>query len=284
MRSDRQHDERLAARFLREAHVLGQLRHPNLVTVYDAGADADGRLFLVTEYLEGRTLSALLEERGRLASPAVLEIVRQVAEALAAAHAQGVVHRDLKPDNLFLAPLPRGRELVKLLDFGLAGLADPADGERLGAVGKTVGTPAYMAPEQFRGALADARCDLYSLGCIAYQLLTGALPLTGRSLEEVAFCHCECAPAPPDAHVPLSPAVSGLVMRLLAKDPVDRPARAVDLLDSLETHGLVGSRPELTAEEPPISAVERRTWWSRAVRSAGAALVAVSASGFSGPP
>jgi len=248
-------DPQLAGRFLREARVLSLLHHPNLLTIYDFGRTESGQLYLITEFLAGRTLREHLEEREALDEATVLDVVRQVADGLEAMHARGVVHRDLKPDNLFLVPLGRGRHLVKILDFGLAAL-DDGGGERLTRLGATVGTPAYMSPEQLGGRDLDGRSDLYSLGCLAYEILTGAVPFTARSLPDLARAHCRERPAPPRG---ASPAATLLLLRLLEKDAEDRPQSAAALLDQLEASGPGG----LPAASPAPGGGSRSSLWRR---------------------
>ncbi|MEU9034662.1 serine/threonine-protein kinase [Streptomyces sp. NPDC048352] len=212
--------EELLGRFRREASIGARLQHPGITVVHDIGRH-DDRLFIVMELLEGRDLSDLLARSpgGGLALPQVLDLALQAAEALAAAHAQKVVHRDLKPGNLFL--LADGR--LKICDFGIARTADATGG--LTVTGRVFGTPPYMSPEQWRGEHVDGRCDVYALGCVLYALLTGAPPFHGTDQAWVLMrMHLEEEPPALDtvrADVP--PALLELVASMLAKEPAERP-------------------------------------------------------------
>jgi Tol biopolymer transport system component len=222
-------------RFEQEARLAGSLNHPNLVVVYDVGSD-DGAPFLVTELLEGESLRHRLS-RGRLPLKTALELGVQIAEGLAAAHARGVVHRDVKPENIFLTSGGR----AKLLDFGIAKLTAPraVDGTRnlldttltpegLGTrPGAVLGTPGYMSPEQVRGDPVDARTDIFSLGTVLYEMLAGAPAFPARSLIESGHAILESEPPPFPESVP--PSVDLLVRRCLEKEPARRFQSAADL-------------------------------------------------------
>jgi len=173
----------IRARFDREARITSLLQHPNIVQVIDWNSTTDGTSYLVMEFLSGESLASRLARVGRLPAPVVADIVEQIAAGLAAAHAHGVVHRDLKPDNIFLVPVEgRATELVKILDFGIA----TVDGTREAADQMICGTPQYMAPEQIEGREADVdgASDQYALAVIAYELLTGTNPFVAETLEE----------------------------------------------------------------------------------------------------
>jgi len=231
-------DRVLVARVLREAKALSLLHHPNLLTIFDFGQSEDGRLYVATELLEGNSVARLVREKGPLTPAAVSEVLRQVAEGLVATHGKGIVHRDLKPENLFLVPLTRGRSLVKVLDFGIAQVGRGKGAERLTHVGGTVGTPAYMSPEQIRGQEVEPSSDVYSLGCVAYRLLTGEVPFSGQSVMDIVRAHLGEAPVPPSEKCDCPRELSDLLLRMLAKDPADRPADAEALLDELEGRAL----------------------------------------------
>jgi serine/threonine protein kinase/WD40 repeat protein len=210
------------SRFLREARLAAALDHDHVVHIYQVGEDR-GVPFLTMQFLEGMSLEMLLKRGGRLKLAQVLRIGRQIAAGLAAAHERGLIHRDVKPGNVWIEKEHGGR--VKLLDFGLARSLDT--GEPLTQSGAIVGTPAYMAPEQARGETVDARADLFSLGCVLYELTTGRRPFAGPNpmaiLNSLAL-HTPPAPRQVDAEVPA--ALSELVMQLLEKDPAKRPASA----------------------------------------------------------
>ncbi|HEY5986408.1 MAG TPA: serine/threonine-protein kinase, partial [Streptosporangiaceae bacterium] len=203
-------------RFYREARTLAGLRHPNVVVVYDAGMDG-GTPFVVMELLPGPSLSGLLTSRGPLPVELALRYAEQAAAGLAAAHAAGVVHRDVKPGNLVLAD----DGTLKVVDFGIARLASDA----VAVTGVTFGTPGYVSPEQAAGRPAEPRSDLYALGCVLFTLLTGQPPVTADRPAGLSHQH----PAPPSVRrfrpeVPA--AVDELIASLLAMDPARRPADA----------------------------------------------------------
>ncbi len=215
-------------RFLREAKAAAALKHSNIVTVFQVGEDR-GVPFLAMEFLEGEPLDNRIRSEGRLPLADVLRIGRETAQGLTAAHACGLVHRDIKPANLWLEA-PNGH--VKALDFGLAQAR--ADQVHLTQQGTIVGTPAYMAPEQAEGKPVDGRCDLFSLGCVLYQMITGTLPYRGETT--IAILRALALHEPPpvsDVRSDAPPELSALVARLLAKKPEDRPASAQEVVEIL---------------------------------------------------
>ncbi|HZJ52583.1 MAG TPA: serine/threonine-protein kinase, partial [Myxococcaceae bacterium] len=232
-------DPELVHRFEQEARLAGSLNHPNLVAVYDFGLH-DGAPYFITELLKGESLRQRLAH-GRVPLDTALDWGSQLAQGLAAAHARGIVHRDVKPDNVFLTSDGH----VKLLDFGIAKLAEASRGEgphdlldetvtptdertRTGAI---LGTPAYMSPEQVRGERVDARTDIFSLGAILYEMLSGRRPFPGDSLAESGHAILRDEP-PPLAGVP--PPLMQLIRRCLAKEPEARFQSARDLAFALE--------------------------------------------------
>ncbi|MGW1639452.1 protein kinase domain-containing protein [Streptomyces lavendulae] len=215
-------NEELIARFRREATIGARLQHPGITVVHDVGQH-EGRLFIVMELLSGEDLGAVLaRERGGLPAAVAVDLAAQTAEALAAAHERAVVHRDLKPGNLFL--LPGGR--LKICDFGIAHSADATAGWTV--TGRMFGTPPYMAPEQWRGEHVDARCDLYALGCVLYALLSGEPPFgSAEPMYVLMRRHVEDAPLSlREAGVAVARELDRLVLALLAKAPADRPESA----------------------------------------------------------
>ncbi len=238
-------DPGAVARFQREARALAKVSHPAIVQAHDTGEDR-GRQFLVMEYVEGMNLSQVVKEQGRVPPTLAADYIYQAAQGLEHAHDRGLVHRDLKPSNLLLAP---GRQL-KILDLGLARFLQDQLGEAaLTLEGTGLGTPDYMAPEQFGDARhADRRADLYSLGCTLYHLLTGQVPFPGSSLTEKARAHEQSEPPPIEERCPEAPAsLVFVVQRLMAKRPADRFQTAGEVAEALAPYvaGSSGSLPQL---------------------------------------
>ncbi|MDB4956737.1 MAG: serine/threonine protein kinase [Myxococcales bacterium] len=220
-------------RFFNEAKATTQIKHPGIVEVFDFGYLPSGDAFIIMEFLEGMSLAQRLKSRGRMEEGEAAMLLKSMCSALGAAHAKGIVHRDLKPDNIFLVPDPEAAsgERPKLLDFGIAKLTDlgPAgSGTKTGAV---MGTPTYMSPEQCRGTgNIDLRADLYSLGCIFYELLCGRPPFIAEGAGELIGAHLLTQPDSPRKYAPAISAPSeNLIMALLAKEPAQRPQTAKEL-------------------------------------------------------
>jgi serine/threonine-protein kinase len=223
---DRAQDPVSVARFEREALAVAALSHRNIVAVFDAGTDGATR-FIVMEYLAGRSLAERLRDRGALDTAQAVDVAAQVASALAAAHRAGIVHRDIKPANVMLDE--HGH--VKVLDFGIARLAA---GLSLTQTAMVVGSAQYLAPELCRGAAADARSDIYALGCVLYALLTGQPPFTGELPAAVVHQQLSAAPRAPVEFDPAMPAaLSALTLAMLAKEPEERPQDAQELVTAL---------------------------------------------------
>ncbi|MEZ4403813.1 MAG: serine/threonine-protein kinase [Kofleriaceae bacterium] len=209
------------ARFLREAEIMGRVRHPNVVELVGWGTVDDGRPYLVMEFLAGTDLARELARVGRLSLDRVVEVITPCCAALAAAHAQAIVHRDVKASNLFVADDGAGRQRVVLIDFGIAKLAAP-DAAELTTSRQAVGTPVTMAPEQVAGGMVDARTDVYGLGVMAFHLLTGRLPFEDESPAIVQYLHAHARRPAPSAFAPLPAAIDPVVMRAMAIDPSQR--------------------------------------------------------------
>jgi serine/threonine-protein kinase len=223
-----------AERFRREAQLLARLRHPNTVEVYDSGED-EGRLYLVMELLRGEPLDALMARESPLATPRIVALAVQVLEVLEAAHGLGIVHRDVKPSNVLVCEGPGG-ERAKVLDLGLAVVMGNAGMAKLTESGLLQGTPAYMSPEQCRAQPVDGRTDLYALGCVLYEMLTGLPPFGISPPMEVMAGHVFRPVRPPSEMRPdrlLSPELERIVLQALAKRPADRPAGAAAMRGAL---------------------------------------------------
>ncbi len=222
-------DHERVRRFYREARAAASLDSPHIITVYDFGRTADERLYLVMEYIDGPSLADVLAELGRLPFERAIPICVQICDALAAAHRQGVVHRDLKPGNVMLQQKPDASDFVKVLDFGIAKTNDPSDDEKLTQTGSVCGTPAYISPEVARGRRATASSDLYALGALLYELLTGQPLFAGETALEVVYKHA--ADPPPrlraiPACATLPATLEAFLLRVLDKSPENRPADA----------------------------------------------------------
>ncbi|KAB2900408.1 MAG: serine/threonine protein kinase, partial [Kofleriaceae bacterium] len=231
-------DSVMARRMIGEAFTIAGLHHPGIVGVLDVGVSEDGRAYVVMERLIGEPLSARVR-RGRLPEAKVLVFARQIASALAATHAAGVIHRDLKPENLYVVPDPDvpGGERVKVLDFGIA-LRDH-DGRERTLTGVVLGTPSYMAPEQLDGGgVMDPRVDVFALGVVMYQMVTGILPFAGADTEQLLVEQQFCAPTPPGSLAPVSKMLSAIIERCLAKKAADRYPTMADLAAELGRCGM----------------------------------------------
>jgi eukaryotic-like serine/threonine-protein kinase len=250
-------------RFLREIETTAALHHPHVLPLYDSG-EADGLLFYVMPYVEGESLRDRLTRERQLSVGEALHIAREVADALGYAHAHGVIHRDVKPENILLES---GHAIVA--DFGIAKAVTAASRARLTQTGVAVGTPHYMSPEQATGdAAIDGRSDLYALGCVLYEMLAGQAPFTGPTVESIVHQHLTAEPRPVNGIRPAVPVgVADLVMQLLAKTPADRPATGAAVGRAIEqtlptprtATGAAGPRP-------------RRVSWILTALGAGLAL------------
>jgi serine/threonine protein kinase len=234
LRPDLTTNDTLVQRFVNEAKAVTACKHPGIVEVYDFDYAPDGSAFFVMELLEGEPLARRLA-RTRLSEPEAAALAHGIASALKAAHRVGVVHRDLKPDNVFLVPDPDGGlDRTKVLDFGIAKLADRSSASRDTQTGTLIGTPLYMAPEQARAAGAiDHRADLYSLGCIIYHMLVGRPPFVAEGGGEIIALQLFGQVEPPSQLVPVTPEMEHIVLRLLEKDPADRFQNAGELVLAL---------------------------------------------------
>ena len=230
VRADLLNDAEARARFRREAQIVGRLQHPGIVSVFDYGTFADGAAFLVMEFVRGEDLRRMLQRDGAMRPSRALPLLGAMCAAVHAAHRDGVLHRDLKPENILLV---NGDTPVKVLDFGVAKVVSDraADATALGTLtgaGVIVGTPAYMAPEQLRSQPVDARTDVFSLGVIAYEMLTGDLPFGRASLWDISLRQAEGMKPMQTPHEPVPPYVENAVSRALKVEPSQRPASAAE--------------------------------------------------------
>ncbi|HET9478541.1 MAG TPA: serine/threonine-protein kinase [Pyrinomonadaceae bacterium] len=253
-------NEAARTRFQLEARAAVLLHHANAVSVTDFGQTQEGLVYLVMELLRGRTLREILTKEAPLETARATSIMLQASAAVAAAHDAGIIHRDLKPSNILVTRSADAPAVVKVLDFGIAKLAaDVLEGEGASAVtlpGSPVGTPRYMSPEQYEGRELTPAADVYSLGVILYEMLTGVAPFTGVSPVEIALKHANNAPLPPRAIVAAIPEdVERVVLHALEKQPTARPENAAEfrreLLEAAERLGLehqaITSAPDIKA-------------------------------------
>ena len=241
----------LQKEFLREAQILGRLSHPNIISIYDLGVNDDGSAYLVTEYVPGQTLDAVMTEKGPIPLARAGVWAGDLASALARAHKAGVIHGDVKPANIFVTE--EGQ--IKLGDFGIARYATQVSGSA-----SLVGTPAYLSPEQIKGETQDHRSDIFSIGIVLYQLTTGVRPFDGSSVAAVCAQIVARQPPPPSRYNPSLPVeFDRIVMRCLAKDPAGRYATGESLAASL--YPFARSKPEPVPHRINFSLLQ--SWFTR---------------------
>jgi serine/threonine-protein kinase len=243
--------QEMVRRFQNEARAAGVLNHPNIVTIYDAG-EQDGIFYIAMEFIEGTTLHELLAEKRVLATEEVLQLTRQICRGLDYAHSNGIVHRDIKPANIMIT----GNGTVKIMDFGIA-----KSGGQVTNTGQVLGTPNYMAPEQVKGRQLDGRSDLFSLGVILYEMLTGEKPFVGQNVTTIIYKIVNENPITPrDLDVTVHPGLSAIVTKALAKAPDDRYQTGADLVRDLENYKLAGPvRSGSTAAINPVPTAPEKT-------------------------
>jgi serine/threonine-protein kinase len=254
-------DEAAQQRFRREARAAGRLQHPNAVAVTDFGRTDAGCVYIVMELLEGRTLREVMAQDAPLPTERVITLMSQIAAAVEAAHEGGVIHRDLKPANIFVVQRKGQLPVVKVLDFGIAKLAadslDDSDAKNLTQTGVMIGTPRYMSPEQCDGEKLTPASDVYSLGIILYEMLTGETPFNGASPLAIALQHSSKQPRPPREIVPTIPAeLERVVLHALAKKPGDRPPDAGAFREELNASARV---PGLSPPDPVFAQTKSST-------------------------
>ncbi len=251
--------EQAAARFEREVRAMTELTHPNTVRVFDFGATDDGITYYAMELLVGETLVELVAREGPLPAARAVYLVAQASRALAEAHARGLVHRDVKPENLFVTVAGGEPDFVKVLDFGIVRREAEAASDNLTKTGSIAGTPAYLAPEVVRGEAATARADVYALGAVLYFLLTGRHAFTGDSVVALLLAQLNDPVTPPSVVLgrPVAADLEALVMRCLSKDPLARPADAGELADALGASSVSGAwRPAVAAANAGLATLK----------------------------
>jgi serine/threonine protein kinase len=227
----------LVARFLQEARSASRIGHENVIDIMDFGQSPDGLVYIAMEFLDGKDLGEIVRAKGAMQWPEARDIVLQICRALRAAHDKGIVHRDMKPENIFLIQREGQPHFVKILDFGIAKVMglDP-NGPRLTRTGMIFGTPEYMAPEQAEGKDTDHRADIYAVGCIMYHLLTGQTPFVAESFMTMLTKHLMEEPVPPSARRPdlvITPEMDGLVLKALEKDREKRWQSMAELVEAV---------------------------------------------------
>jgi len=246
-------DDNKLERFLREARAASAIKHRNVVDIIDFGDLEDGSPYYVMEYLGGRDLSALLETEGVCEWPRVRRLLKQVLSALEAAHDQGIIHRDIKPANIMLLDKPDewGNDWIKVLDFGIAKVTQSdQESQALTGTSELLGTAPYMAPEIARGAQAGHRADLYAVGIVAYELLTGTVPFKGGNSFQVLLRHINELPqGPSELNPAITPAIESFILRALAKDPEERYVDAAQMVAVLDVIGDEGAIGELSGSD-----------------------------------
>ncbi|MDP9341545.1 MAG: protein kinase [Actinomycetota bacterium] len=265
-------DQLFRQRFVRESELAASLDHPNIVPIYEAG-EANGVLFIAMRYVEGIDLKALVERDGPLEPGRAVGILRQVAGALDAAHARGLVHRDVKSSNVLVATSEGEEEHAYLSDFGLT-KRSASDTGALTGTGQFLGTVDYAAPEQFQRGKLDGRTDQYSLGCVAYECLVGEVPFAREHEVGTMYAHLNDPPPRPSEHrADLPPAVDAVMARALAKDPADRYGSCREFVTELAGALETSSGPRTASAAGDVPAGRRRRWTSLVIGLAAAAAV-----------
>lgn len=231
-------DSMSVKRFQQESKAASRISHPNVITIYDFGISPNGQPFIVMDYLQGTSLASIIKEEGQVGVERSIRIISQTCDALDHAHKQGVIHRDLKPTNIVLINYDEEKDFVKVVDFGVAKLMNAStEGQRLTQQGEVCGSPVYMSPEQCTGLDLDPRSDIYSMGIVIYETLTGKLPLLGKTMVDTMSKHISEMPPPfsvsrPDLYIPER--LEQVIFKALAKDPNDRHQTMEELKMDLE--------------------------------------------------
>lgn len=268
-------DRATTKRFHREARAASHVKHPNCVEIFDVDVTEEGVPYLAMAYVEGVDLATILDQEMPLDTKRTVRIIKQVCHALAAAHEKGLIHRDIKPENIMVSQKPNP-DSVKVLDFGIVKLLarSPVDSDSFETLaGKVCGTPEYMSPEQAQGSTIDGRSDLYAIGILLYELLTGQVPFEGKGPIQVIRQHLMNSPQPPSELLPgLHPKLEHLILWLLTKNPQQRPPDAktvINILDAVEVdlnrQGVVSKGKSAK----PIQGQSRQPAWVKWLLAAG---------------
>jgi serine/threonine protein kinase len=247
-------------RFKREAKATSKIGHPNIVKVIDLGVTSEGRFYYVMDLIRGVSVAKLISIAGALDEERAIRIILQVCDALEAAHNHSIIHRDLKPENLMISSSPSERDMVKVVDFGLSVSLDPTE-KRLTREGLTLGTPYYMAPEQVAGKPLDGRTDIYAIGAILYEMLTGYPPFEEETVAEVLTAHLRGELVPPRMRAPhaeISPGLEAVVVKALAKKPADRFQSMAEMGRAIREAALKGPAMFKLPRVPAASPIPRR--------------------------
>ncbi|MBI3790359.1 MAG: serine/threonine protein kinase [Gemmatimonadetes bacterium] len=271
------------ARFNREASNASRLNHPNICAIYDFGETPDGLIYLAMEFIEGKSLTALIEEAGALAPARAASIVHQAADALQVAHDYGIVHRDLKPDNIMITKDRNGADVAKVVDFGIA-KASSSDAQKVTKTGLVVGTPEYMSPEQLAGDKLDGRSDIYSLALVAFNCFTGTLPFPSNSAQEAMIMRLTDQPktlGEMKGDVAWPAELQAVMDKALARDAAQRYASAAEFgrdlsraVEGMPAPGLASEAGTMVMSAPAVpsggSAIPATRVASKAERSPAA--------------
>jgi serine/threonine protein kinase len=283
-------NQMILRRFNAEAEVVAKLDHPNTVKIYDFGQDTDGSLFIAMEYVDGRSLRTVLQLEAPLSPARALAIALQVAASLSDAHSHSIVHRDLKPDNVMLQDKAKQRDVVRVLDFGIAKLRDDnrQTHQAMTQAGDMLGTPQYMAPEQIKGESIDGRTDIYALGCMIYEMVTARLAFEAPTIMAMLSKHLMEEVIPPTQRRPdlaLPPAIDQLVLSAMSKSPAMRPTTMEQFSDMISA--VLASLPSDSNRSaglpPPGVPPQQVTGGSSSVHAVGPAITPAAYSAF-GPP
>ncbi|MGH7281572.1 MAG: serine/threonine protein kinase, partial [Polyangiaceae bacterium] len=272
------HDPKILARFQRECETVAELQHPNTIAIFDFGKTDSGILYIVMEYAEGHSVAEDLEKNGPMQPDRVEKILVQVCGSLEEAHNHGIVHRDLKPDNVLLCERAGKHDWVEVLDFGIAkrGSEHDPNEQKLTQQGTVLGTPPYMSPEQFTGKPVDARSDIYSLGVMSYEMLSGKMPFNGNTAWEWASAHMTAQPSPIESTGPLGArvpqAMRAAITKALEKQPENRFQNVKEFIDAFAGEAPIAAAAPAAAGPP------------RAKTEIGAPLPMIAGAGFGAAP